>query len=54
LIFDEISEIILNIRNGLFPKIEKEKCFFYGKKCCYFERCWGKDSNSLEGLVCLK
>lgn len=51
LTFESIHDILDNIKCENFSKIEKEKCFHFGRKCPYYERCYGKDPESLKGLV---
>lgn len=54
LTFSGFHDILYNIREENFPRIRHEECFQYGKRCSYFERCHGKDRNSMEGLVNMK
>lgn len=48
--FDNIQEKVDNISENLFyKKDEKKECFFFGKKCEYYDYCWsnGKKMNGL-------
>jgi len=46
LLFEEIDDILLNIREEKFPQ-NRDNCFSYGKKCIYYDVC--RDGNR-EGL----
>lgn len=49
LTFDVIQDILGDINEGLFDKIEKSNCFMYGKRCPYYDKCW-VDKDSTKGL----
>lgn len=48
-VFDNVGEVLYNVEQQVFEKKEDSKdCFFFGRKCDYFNKCW-KDNP--EGLV---
>lgn len=49
--FGSFEDILYSIKNEDFPKNQKDNCFAYGKRCCYYEKCWSNDPESMEGLV---
>lgn len=51
LTFECFHGILEDIRSGNFERIPKNDCFHFGRKCPYWERCNGRDEESLEGLV---
>lgn len=47
--FDKAEEILYNIREKNFSgKANRKECFFFGRNCEYFKKCW---NNSEEGLI---
>ncbi len=48
-IINKFNLVNTKIKNKEFKKLDDEKkCFFYGKKCPYYDKCW---NNSMKGLV---
>ncbi len=41
-------DVLDRIKTGEFEKLERKKCWFYGKKCDFYGLCW---NNSMDGLV---
>ena len=53
LTFDVIQDILGDIREEAYEKVEQNNCFLWGRKCLFHERCW-KDSTSMKGIICTK
>lgn len=48
-VFDNVGDVLYNIENDRFEKkADSKECFFFGRKCDYFNVCWKNDP---EGLV---
>jgi hypothetical protein len=49
IIFDEIDKVLHNIASREFHKMESpKKCYFYGKRCEFYELCWQGDSSKVQ------
>lgn len=45
---DEFDKTLYNINNQVYDKIDKNKCFSFGRRCEYYDYCW---NNSLKNLI---
>lgn len=47
-VFDNVGDVLYNVENGKFEKrADSKECFFFGRKCDYFNVCWKDDPTGL-------
>lgn len=47
-VFDNVGEVLYNVENQSFEKkADSKECFFFGRKCDYFNVCWKDDPSGL-------
>jgi hypothetical protein len=51
-VFDNIGEVLYNVEQGRFEKkTDSKDCFFFGRKCEFFNVCWKGDMGDVKKKV---